>query len=107
MVRLLQAETLEKAASGSGSSSKPDSFGNGPAAPNLDRCLQVLKSMFELERRLDNIHLSQVPNMGTSVGKVFPGRWLLEVMEQCGFRVEQVLPRNVIMDTSLLTCDVR
>ena len=87
MVRLLQSQTLDKAAAGP-SAEKADS-GNGPAPPNVDRCIQLLRSMFELERRLDSIQLSQIPHMGSAVGKVFEGKWLLEVMEQSGFRVEQ------------------
>jgi regulator of telomere elongation helicase 1 len=93
VVRALQVQAMESKGGGPASDEGPGTGGGGGGKqqpPNVDRCIQVLTHMFELERRLDGVPLSAIANMGQAVGKVFPGKWLLEVMEQSGFRVELV-----------------
>ena len=94
VLRLLQAAPLEKSSS---ESEKTDGAGVSNAQhPQLDRSMEILQHLFELERRLDSVPLGSIPNMGSAVGKVFPGRWLLEVMEQSGFRIELVR-QNILL----------
>lgn len=85
VVRLLRSHAPDT--DGGRAAEKAD---GGPVPPNEDRCLKILRGLFDLEQRLDSIQLAAISHMGSSVGKVFPGQWLLGVMEQSGFSFEEV-----------------
>jgi hypothetical protein len=74
---------------------KPSKAPKGPSdeskgRPNIDRCLHILRGLFQLESRIDSVTLATIPNMN-KVGKVCQGAWLLELFEGCGFSIEMVL----------------
>ena len=89
-----------------GKSKNDNSGGNGQEnAPNLDLCVHVLSHLFNLEKRIDSIPLSPISNMGNTVGKVLQGRWLLDVMENCGFTVDKVSLQYISHYFSLFLTD--
>jgi regulator of telomere elongation helicase 1 len=57
--------------------------------PNIDKCLHILRGLFQLESRIDGVALAMIQSMN-KVGKVCPGAWLLELFESCGFSMEMV-----------------
>lgn len=90
VVRLLQSQ-ISDTTSGQEKSKESGNDGKGGSSPpNIDRVISILRYLFDFERRVDSVPLSSIPNMGSINGKVFTGRWLFDLLEQCGFRVELV-----------------
>lgn len=110
VIRLRQLQILEKEQAGKDAtgadktdSSISSSGASGGNPPNLDRCLSLLRSLFDLERLVDRVPLGPIQNMGSAVGKVFKeGRWLLDRMEEAGFRIELVITKCYIYSMCII-----
>ena len=87
IIRLLRDVELEKSRGESGNATESK---NGPTLPKIDRCTNILQSLFNLENQLDSIPLTVMNHMGGVVGRTFPGVWLLEAMERSGFHQDSV-----------------
>lgn len=80
----------ENSASQSTSSSASSSKGLGDVegkirTPSLHVAMQLLKALFELERRIDSIPLSMNSQLGYTPCNTLPGSWLMDTLEASGF----------------------
>jgi len=106
VLKLLQLEnsTLLQQPDSAGGNMKRNMMSDAPKSkgksdrPNLQRTAKILKSIFDVEQRLDSIPLAQ-NGLGSAPSCVLPGHWLVDMLEAAGIHATEVSP--VIANISL------
>ena len=74
--------------------------------PSLDSVVNILKSVFELENRIDSIPLRIEDQFGGVKACALAGSWLSDTLESVGFRFERVCLLQLLYEVFCNCCEI-